>query len=521
MLTSAGCPELCSEVCNNGSYCDCGSKTCKCKPGFGGDNCLVDLCAAARCGPHGTCAATYLGTSSLLPVTNFDNACICEDGWSGNLCQFNPCATLNKTCSGNGKCVAFGDVDAVCECNDGYSGENCEVSCDGFCQGTYPFGCNPNLNDVVLYGCNQYGGCSYKKEGEGELGSGFCAFKQVVEENNCLCESGNECLVTGTCDTSGQCSQPTKLPDGTPCNSIPWGVCQNGMCLESSSKSPTSPPVTSPPSTNPTSPPVTSPPSTNPTSHITSPPSTNPTSSPISICENHSDPKPGFCYCPIQEFLDMRIYLPLYGYCIKFELFPGGEIALDSTDQTCSNTEHTASLVVSKFDKVVNNRAMFVKAGAGGYSGTLDFTDDNSSTESTLVPRKLENQEFILGVNVPSCNQGPIYPVYYEKIPQSLYLPVGGRCYRVEIFDGAGIAVDGTDPTCSNSFTAQAKISTFNGGYGNELFYDKFGANGFGGKFKLFRDTTLTGTDIKIDLNSIAAGSFDISLTFPPSFFSE
>ena len=265
MLIPAECPELCDVPCNNNSYCDCGSRSCYCKPGFGGDNCSVDLCAAARCGEHGSCAATYLGSSSLLPVTSPDKACICEDGWSGHLCQYNPCVSLSKTCSGHGTCVANGDSDAICECEPGYSGENCEVSCYGFCQNSYPFGCNPNLQDVVLYGCNQSGGCAYKKAGEGELSSNFCVFKEAGKENHCTCESDNECEVTGPCDIFGECPQPTQQPDGTPCNSIPWGVCQNNVCTETSS--------TSIPSSSPSVSPIIQPPMPTPTSSECSTPS--------------------------------------------------------------------------------------------------------------------------------------------------------------------------------------------------------------------------------------------------------
>ena len=211
------------------------------------------------------------------------------------------------------------------------------------------------------------------------------------------------------------------------------------------------------------------------------------------------------------------MYLSAFGYCIKFELFPEGNIALDATDQNCLNEVHTPSLVVSKFDKVVDNRATFVKAGPSGYSGTLDFKKDNTVTELSLVPRKLENQQFVLGVNVPSCNQGPIYPVFYQKVHKTLYLPVGGQCYRVELFGGGAVAVDTTDPACSNSFTEQGKIATFNSGHGNEVLFDKFGATGLDGTLRFFRDITLTGTDIQVNINSIAGGTFDISLTLPMS----
>lgn len=75
----------------------------------------VHLCSAARCGKNGKCVAQYLGGD--VPVT--PNACICNDGWSGKLCQFNPC--FGKSCSSHGKCTVTSDQDAKCLCNDGFS----------------------------------------------------------------------------------------------------------------------------------------------------------------------------------------------------------------------------------------------------------------------------------------------------------------------------------------------------------------------------------------------------------------
>eukprot|EP00551_Chaetoceros_affinis_P006400 CAMPEP_0203682988 /NCGR_PEP_ID=MMETSP0090-20130426/47288_1 /ASSEMBLY_ACC=CAM_ASM_001088 /TAXON_ID=426623 /ORGANISM="Chaetoceros affinis, Strain CCMP159" /LENGTH=1506 /DNA_ID=CAMNT_0050552109 /DNA_START=94 /DNA_END=4614 /DNA_ORIENTATION=+ len=244
VIVATDCPESCPDTCNNHSYCDCGSQECRCKEGFGGLDCSIDLCDAARCGDHGSCSATYLGSS--LPVTG-SNACVCEDGWYGHLCQYNPCSTLNKTCSGHGTCIANGALSAVCECDTGYSGENCETSCDGFCQGSYPFSCSSNLPDVVLYGCNRFGGCSYKKEGEGSLGSDFCVYKEVGTGDSCTCET-DECKVVGPCNDIGECPEAVQQPDGTPCHSIPWGICKNGQCTEPSTSAPvtsTSSPVAS------------------------------------------------------------------------------------------------------------------------------------------------------------------------------------------------------------------------------------------------------------------------------------
>jgi hypothetical protein len=161
----------------------------------------MDLCASARCEQHGTCTAKYLGGE--LPVTKV--ACICDEGWSGPLCQFNPCLTLNKTCN-HGTCVATSDTEAKCICDAGFSGEECTESCDGVCIGTYPYGCATNINGIVKYGCHSSGGCNYLKSGENYPYNGFCTFKQTSQEIDCICGADNECELNRSCNEDGTCS---------------------------------------------------------------------------------------------------------------------------------------------------------------------------------------------------------------------------------------------------------------------------------------------------------------------------
>lgn len=203
MLPALECPELCNSECDDAtSYCDCGSAECKCKTGFYGDNCSEDLCSAARC-QHGVCAATYLGGE--LPVTA--NACICDDGWSGPLCQYNPCIATSKTCSGHGTCVAASDTEAKCICDAGYSGEDCTESCEDKCLGSYPFGCATDVIGVERYGCHSGGGCNYLKEGEQYPYDGFCTYKSVSQAIECVCGVDNDCELTRSCEeVDGSCS---------------------------------------------------------------------------------------------------------------------------------------------------------------------------------------------------------------------------------------------------------------------------------------------------------------------------
>ena len=244
IIPATECPELCANSCGEAYYCDCGSETCKLKAGFADET--TDLVAAARCGENGAPTAKYLGGS--LPVTS--SACVCKVGWSGPVCQFNPCQTQGVSCGDHGTCVALTDTEATCECDLSWSGVDCSRTCNGYCSGgggVYPFGCNPNLGDsVVKYACGSSGGCSYLSEGQ-PVPAGFCTFREVVEEPSCLCGTDNDCRYTVTCNADGTCPTPQYIPDSSPCNSVPYGVCLSGSCLEEgTTASPTSKPTSSP-----------------------------------------------------------------------------------------------------------------------------------------------------------------------------------------------------------------------------------------------------------------------------------
>ena len=209
-----------------------------------------------------TCAAKYLGSS--LPITS-NKACICDSGWAGHLCQFNPCSSQGKTCSNHGTCVASGINSATCECETGYSGENCEISCEGQCKGNYPFGCAKNIPNKVAYGCNSIGQCHYLSEGQDYPNSGFCTYKKEEQQiNTCNCDNHNDCQNT-PCDSNGICGNPVIFDDFTRCHSVPFGICMGGKCTE-----PSSPPISNPaPSPSPPPPP---PPISNPAPSPSPPP---------------------------------------------------------------------------------------------------------------------------------------------------------------------------------------------------------------------------------------------------------
>ena len=347
VIEATECPGECS--CNTfNSYCDCGSKTCKCKAGFAGSSCEIDLCADADCGEHGACAARYLGGDMAVS----QKQCICEGEWQGEKCDKNPCAQLGIDCSGRGTCVALSDTQATCECPDGYFGSYCEERspCEGFCEnGSFPyFGCASDSSNKIALGCTRTGGCHYLREGEEYPFDGFCTYKTygtntvftvgdisptpapvqqssptlapvspTPNSSRCECDTcteevwntladGHTCgdrisfvrdsdestlisvgIISGPFDEEGACQLVTdEFPDVCPC-----------VCTESLSPAPTISPTFSPtpsptfsPTKSPTSSPTSSPtisPTLSPTSAPTSAPTFPPSPLPTESSPNH------------------------------------------------------------------------------------------------------------------------------------------------------------------------------------------------------------------------------------------
>jgi hypothetical protein len=104
----------------------------------------------------------------------------------------------------------------MCECHEGYSGISCQTTCNGICQGDYPYGCASEIgNEIKRYGCHPQGGCNYLGVGEEYPYSGFCTFK------------GGDDPPQQPIPTSNPTAAPTAIP--TPSAPVPPscdGICQ-------------------------------------------------------------------------------------------------------------------------------------------------------------------------------------------------------------------------------------------------------------------------------------------------------
>ncbi|CAL9706185.1 unnamed protein product [Knipowitschia caucasica] len=119
--------------------------------------------------------------------------CVCEAGWSGDLCERAPCE--DRGCGRHGMCTHEG-----CVCDAGWIGHNCSRACPS---GLYGDGCNQSCS-CVRGSCDAvHGLCSCPPGFTGDSCQNVCPQGSFGLSCSQICNCSDSCF----CDAvSGQCS---------------------------------------------------------------------------------------------------------------------------------------------------------------------------------------------------------------------------------------------------------------------------------------------------------------------------
>lgn len=193
----------------------CAGTRCQCNTGYACADCSVlsatllnvaagadCACPAGMCGAHGACSAR--------------GVCVCDEGWSGVFCEFNPCAGV--TCSDQGTCVPN---NGTCACIPGYSGVDCSVG-GGVCATSADCGVWAPTSTAECsngYTCvnNMYGGMCI---------AGTCQCQSGFTCPNCDAKGYFECGLGaggGLCSADADCGATAAGTNG--------GHCFSGRCV--------------------------------------------------------------------------------------------------------------------------------------------------------------------------------------------------------------------------------------------------------------------------------------------------
>ncbi|XP_070533132.1 uncharacterized protein [Ptychodera flava] len=179
-----GCPGI-GESCSGRGHCNVNEQNCYCYPGWKGEDCNIPDCPGTPdCSGRGYCNGTY-----SPPM------CICDEDWMGErchipclygrqsppnsgICECDPCylgISCDEECSSNGACA-----NETCICEEGFTGDLCEfLDCPG----------EPD--------CSGFGTCVRRE------GRSVCICSAGFEGEDCsimVCPGTPECSGRGTCE---------------------------------------------------------------------------------------------------------------------------------------------------------------------------------------------------------------------------------------------------------------------------------------------------------------------------------
>ena len=126
-----------------------GSDCTQCVLGFIGTDCnRRDPCFGVNCSGNGGCISDDMGTFH----------CVCDPGFTGELCQTNIDDCVGVNCSRNGVCVDRANT-FTCDCDPGFTGELCQTNIDN-CVGVDCSGNGQCVDEVNNFTCECSSGFS-------------------------------------------------------------------------------------------------------------------------------------------------------------------------------------------------------------------------------------------------------------------------------------------------------------------------------------------------------------------------
>jgi len=141
-------------------------------------------------------------------------------------------------------------------------------------------------------------------------------------------------------------------------------------------------------------------------------PSSNPSLQPSNIHSSLPSLHPSALHpnaCPSDGFLGRIIKSVVFDQCWRFELFSGGQIMVDPTDSTCSETTpHSSTYPLNQFKQNTSNKIVFETipgATESTWGGYIEILEDTKLAEETLELKKLgwNTNELVFTLTVPLC----------------------------------------------------------------------------------------------------------------------
>ena len=168
--------------------------------------------------------------------------------------------------------------------------------------------------------------------------------------------------------------------------------------------------------------------------------------------------------------------VPFESFCLRFEIFDGGDLTADLSNLDCLKDEFTIDYVASSFDSATGSTA-FYKGKETEYTGEVIVAQSTAVSEfkADVLAYDEELKTFIFQFTFPSCVAPSSTPSMIPSIQSTLefcsideflgksyFFEASELCFKADLFENGTFAVDFSTSDCSSAnFNSDFIISHF------------------------------------------------------------
>ena len=221
--------------------------------------------------------------------------------------------------------------------------------------------------------------------------------------------------------------------------------------------------------------------------------------------------------CSVSDLKNSIINFPLFGFCWRVKLSEGSPLIGNPDYPACLTNDWSQGIT---FNQVVSfdcwGGKVFFWNPQTLWSGSFKLSKSPQGRTKIEVGRHEyggANRDFYVNVLVPNC-LAPDSCLAEKYLGDEFYVPLFGKCFKIQVFNGGILSMNDTDPDCSKRDpVGQTIVSTFGSVSNRNIYFND--SKRYNRTIRIFKSSDVTFPEIQNAVVNDQLRYFSADLVLP------